>query len=188
MSISRGIGNNNPLILNQQNPDPWEGLSGKDVDGLLIFNTDANGLRAGMINLYNAYYLTGPTIRQLSERYLPEDSAYNQVMTKELSRHLALDEDVVIPAENWQDVPCVVAYFSSGWDCDLNKLNEAIETLPTEEMKNLFRNPKAYEPYKPAIKAVNQKRGFFDRYKNLIYIGGGLMLLLLLIALLKNKK
>lgn len=189
MSISRGLRNNNPLIINQTTPDPWEGLEGNDPDGLLIFNTEIDGLRAGMINLYNGYYLTTPTIRQLSERYLPEDPVYNQVMSDELSRHLDLDEDVVIPQEKWKDVPCVVAYFASGWECDLDKLNQAVDRLPSEEMKDLFRNAKDYKPFAPAVKAVNEQKSFFERYKKFIIYGGvGLMVLILLALLSKKKK
>jgi len=189
MSISRGLRNNNPLIINQSSPDPWEGLEGNDPDGLLIFNTDIDGLRAGMINLYKGYYWRGPTIRQLSERYLPDDPVYNQVMSAELSRHLELDEDVSIPDEKWKDVPCVVAYFASGWECDLDKINQAVERLPSDNMKDLFRNAKEYKPFAPAVKAVNDKKSFFEKYKTfLIYGGIGLLLLLLLVALRKKKK
>jgi hypothetical protein len=110
-------------------------------------------------------------------------------MSTELSRHLDLDEDVVIPEEKWKDVPCVVAYFASGWECDLDKLNQAVERLPFNIMKDLFRNAKDYEPFEPAVKAVNEKKSFFERYKKFIIYGGiGLLLLLILTVLSKKKK
>jgi hypothetical protein len=56
-------------------------------------------------------------------------------------------------------------------------------------MKDLFRNAKDYEPFEPAVKAVNEKKSFFERYKKFIIYGGiGLLLLLILTVLSKKKK
>lgn len=51
--------NNNPFALLQLNPSNWIGLSGKDDDGLLKFDSPLNGVRAGFINLYNRYFSQG---------------------------------------------------------------------------------------------------------------------------------
>ena len=185
--MSRGLDNNNPMVLNQSNPDPWEGLSGSDADGLLIFDSDIYGMRAGMINLYNVYYLGQFNVIDLANKYFPEDPTYSVEFANELVRHLDLsDVDQKIPKEKWKDVPCVVAYFASQWKCDLNKLNEAVELLPTEEMKDLFRNAKKYTPSGDAIKTTNSKKSFYERYK--YYFFGLLFLIMVILIVLLTKK
>lgn len=187
--VSRGLDNNNPMILNQVTPDPWEGLSGNDPDGLLIFDSEQYGLRAGMINLYNVYYLNQYTITDFANTYFPEDNTHAIAFSNELVRHLDLSSITdKIPEEKWKDVPCVVAYFGSGWKCDLNVLNEAVDMLPNDDMKNLFRNPKPYTPSREAKTSVTIRKSFYERYK---YIIIGLLLLILIaliVALTKKKK
>lgn len=51
--------NNNPFAILQPHPSNWIGLAGKDGDGLLIFDSALNGVRAGFINLYNRYFSQG---------------------------------------------------------------------------------------------------------------------------------
>jgi len=186
--VSRGLENNNPMILNQSVPDAWEGLSGNNPDGLLIFDSDVYGMRAGMINLYNVYYLNQYNITDFANTYFPEDPTYAIAFSEELLRHLELSSITnKIPKEKWKDVPCVVAYFGSGWKCDLDKLNSAVELLPSEEMKDLFRNAKPYTPSGKAKKVLSEKKSFYERYKYII-IGLLLLILIVLIVLLTKKK
>jgi hypothetical protein len=49
---------NNPMAIIQARPDQWVGLIGSD-NGKLKFNAMSNGLRAGIINLHNAYFKKG---------------------------------------------------------------------------------------------------------------------------------
>lgn len=46
---------NNPFALIQKKPSNWVGLVGSE-NGFLKFNTVENGLRAGLLNLYNGYF------------------------------------------------------------------------------------------------------------------------------------
>ena len=186
--MSRGIDNNNPMVLNQSTPDPWEGLTGSDPDGLLKFESDVYGMRAGMINLYNVYYLAQYNVIDLANTYFPEDPSYAVEFANEIVRHLPLsDVDQKIPKEKWKDVPCVIAYFASQWECDLDKLNQAVDLLPTEEMKDLFRNAKKYTPSGEAKKTTNSKRSFYERYKY-YFLGLLFIIIIALIIILLKKK
>lgn len=48
----------NPMAIIQKPADKWQGLLDSD-NGKLKFDTIANGVRAGVINLYNAYFKRG---------------------------------------------------------------------------------------------------------------------------------
>lgn len=51
--------NNNPFALFQLYPSNWLGLIGKNSNGFLQFDSVANGVRAGFINLYQRYLKQG---------------------------------------------------------------------------------------------------------------------------------
>lgn len=59
-STIRGIRNNNPTNMKDSGIQ-WQGMTGVDPDGFLIFDTMANGLRAPAINLRNYGRLDGIT-------------------------------------------------------------------------------------------------------------------------------
>ena len=62
---------NNPMAIIQARPDQWVGLIGSD-NGKLKFNAMSNGLRAGIINLHNAYFKKGVnTLRGIFTKYAP---------------------------------------------------------------------------------------------------------------------
>jgi len=60
ISSIRGIRNNNPTNMKDSGIQ-WQGMTGVDPDGFLIFDTMANGLRAPAINLRNYGRLDGIT-------------------------------------------------------------------------------------------------------------------------------
>lgn len=60
VSSIRGIRNNNPTNM-RDSGIRWQGMTGVDPDGFLIFDTMANGLRAPAINLRNYGRLDGIT-------------------------------------------------------------------------------------------------------------------------------
>lgn len=71
------IAYNNPLAIIQAKPDKWEGLVGS-VNGKLQFNAMSNGVRAGVINLYNAYFKRGNnTLRGIFKVYAPKGDGAN---------------------------------------------------------------------------------------------------------------
>jgi hypothetical protein len=57
-STIRGIRNNNPTNMKDSGIQ-WQGMTGVDPDGFLIFATMADGLRAPMLNLRNYGRLHG---------------------------------------------------------------------------------------------------------------------------------
>jgi hypothetical protein len=67
--------NNNPFALIQQTPSNWVGLAGTDDSavpkGFLRFDSPVNGVRAGFINLWNAYFSKGlRSIGAIAHKYL----------------------------------------------------------------------------------------------------------------------
>lgn len=70
--MNRPQQNNNPFAIMDTTPDPWKGLISKAVDGFLKFDNPANGVRAGFINLSNAYLKRGlNTIEKIFPVYAP---------------------------------------------------------------------------------------------------------------------
>ena len=78
---------NNPFALIQVKPDNWLGLIGvnkdsRDIipDGFLIFDTKQNGLRAGLLNLYNVYFRRNDgisSIEKIFRTYAPAGHGNN---------------------------------------------------------------------------------------------------------------
>lgn len=69
-AFSRGIRNNNPGNL--EGDDQWQGLTGKDKQGYLQFDTPENGLRALSIDLRNQQDQHGlNTVRDIIGKYAP---------------------------------------------------------------------------------------------------------------------
>lgn len=72
MAYAWAIPYNNPLAIIQRPADKWVGLVGSD-NGKLKFDTIENGVRAGVINLYNGYFKRGnTTLKGIFERYAPK--------------------------------------------------------------------------------------------------------------------
>lgn len=69
--------NNNPFALIQKVPNKWYGLIGTDAgkpEGFLTFDDAVNGVRAGFINLFNAYYHKGiRSIGAIAHKYVGGD-------------------------------------------------------------------------------------------------------------------
>jgi hypothetical protein len=97
---------NNPMAIIQAKPDKWEGLVGS-VNGKLQFNAMSNGVRAGVINLYNGYFKKGNnTLRGIFKVYAPSGDGANNPLNYanfvagklKVSIDKPLDfEEVVIP-------------------------------------------------------------------------------------------
>ena len=72
---------NNPLAIIQARPDKWEGLVGS-VNGKLQFDAMSNGVRAGIINLYNGYFRKGNnTLIGIFTTYAPLGHCGNSPIT-----------------------------------------------------------------------------------------------------------
>lgn len=87
MKSSRGERNNNPFNI-RFTGDPWRGLTGKDEKGFCVFVDMEHGIRAGLINLYNAYFSLSLTIQQIVHKYAPasdnnDEAAYVRSLEKQ---------------------------------------------------------------------------------------------------------
>ena len=72
---------NNPMAIIQAKPDKWDGLVGS-VNGKLQFNSMSNGVRAGIINLYNGYFKKGNnTLIGIFTAYAPLGHGGNSPIT-----------------------------------------------------------------------------------------------------------
>ena len=77
MSSAWAIPYKNPMAMIQSPADDWQGLKGSD-NGKLQFDTMPNGVRAGVINLYNAYFKRGKnTLRTIFAAYAPKGHGAN---------------------------------------------------------------------------------------------------------------
>ena len=77
MAVAWAIPYKNPLAIIQNPADKWEGLVNSD-NGKLKFDTTANGVRAGVINLHNAYFKRGKnTLRSIFAAYAPKGHGNN---------------------------------------------------------------------------------------------------------------
>jgi hypothetical protein len=96
-STIRGIRNNNPTNMKDAGIQ-WQGMTGVDPDGFLIFDTMANGLRAPVINLRNYGRLDGiTTVDGVARRW----SKTNQdAYSANLSRWLGVDPQDSIDLED----------------------------------------------------------------------------------------
>jgi len=69
----------NPMALIQKSPDDWDGLDGHD-NGRLKFKEMKYGVRAGVKNLKNTYFLKGKgdtTLIDLFKKYAPSGHGAN---------------------------------------------------------------------------------------------------------------
>ena len=69
----------NPMALIQKSPDDWDGLEGDD-NGRLKFKEMKYGVRAGVKNLKNTYFLKGigdTTLIDLFKKYAPSGHGAN---------------------------------------------------------------------------------------------------------------
>ena len=85
----RGIRNNNPMNLRYVPNLRWQGQSGVDRDGYLIFFSPAYGIRAACVNIMHyKYHLGCTTLRDYVKRWAPpcenNTSAYLDYMCVEL--------------------------------------------------------------------------------------------------------
>lgn len=70
---SRGLRNNNPGNLRDQGI-PWQGVTGADADGYLIFDTALNGIRAIARDLWTKFHKDGlRTVAAIIAKYAPPE-------------------------------------------------------------------------------------------------------------------
>lgn len=135
---------NNPFALIDNTPSMWKGLQGTRPNGFLIFDTPANGVRAGFINLVNAYLKRGlDTIEKIFPVYAPLGHGGNipENYIKFVSNNSGIDRKKKITSVD-----------------EIYKIGKAITT---NEEGNFWVSQKDFDSgYKAAMQSVNAESLF----------------------------
>lgn len=114
-SAPRGIRNNNPLNIKWVSFQTWNGQTGVDDAGFVIFDKPENGIRAGVRTLTsyrNAGYVTP---RQIITRWTGGDSsAIQNSYIAHVSSALGIAESAEVPASRWFDLIKVMIKHENG--------------------------------------------------------------------------
>lgn len=111
----------NPFSLIQRNPDNWNGLKGNN-NGFLIFDSFTNGVRAGYINLYNAYFKKGlNTLNKIIPRYSGDDNTRSYIDF--IAGKMKIDPDQIIDIDQIRSLGIYIMMFETGIDA-YNKIPE----------------------------------------------------------------
>lgn len=95
----RGIRNNNPGNLRQYNQD-WQGETGTDKDGFVIFDTMQNGVRAMAITLLNYQMRHGLfTVKEIINRYAPSVENDTDSYIKHVAKSIGVEPDDIFNIE-----------------------------------------------------------------------------------------
>lgn len=152
--------NNNPFAIMDETPDPWRGLKGKTSDGFLIFEKPVDGIRAGFINLTNAYLKRGlNTIEKIFPVYAPVGHGNN------------VPEDYIKRVENLTGIPRNKTISTQN---DIKKIGRAIITH--EEGKFWVTEKDFNEGFNAAKRS--------SEFLNALKIGGGALGLILIVFIL----
>lgn len=154
---TRPITSNNPfaLIQSKGKADAWQGLKGQLDNGFLVFDTPANGIRAGFISLYNTYIRRGiNTINQIIPVYapdsIPKQGGKNNYINFLVSQYKIPADKKLTTAADFINLARGISHFEAGKnylsDYDLKKgYIEASKrvNLPTlsEPLPKLFDSP-----------------------------------------------
>jgi len=108
---------NNPFALIQVKPDNWKGLIGKTSGNFLMFSSALYGVRAGFINLENAYIKRGlKTIAQIFPIYAPKGHGDNEPerYIKYVSDATGFSRNKVLNFGNLQEVGRAIITLEAG--------------------------------------------------------------------------
>lgn len=129
MAYAWAIPYNNPLAIIQRPADKWKGLVGSD-NGKLKFDTMENGVRAGVINLYNGYFKRGNnTLIGIFERYAPKSDGndplnYANIVAKKIG--VTIDKKLNF-VEHAAPLARAIIQVESGKDITNEKFNKGLK-------------------------------------------------------------
>lgn len=154
---TRPITSNNPfaLIQSKGKADAWQGLKGQLDNGFLVFDTPANGLRAGFISLYNTYLKRGVnTINKIIPVYapdsIPKQGGKNNYINFLVTQYKIPADKPIVTASDILNLAKGISHFEAGknWLSDNDLKKGYIEAskkvnLPTlnERLPTLFDSP-----------------------------------------------
>lgn len=118
---TRPITSNNPFALIQAKgkADAWQGLKGQLENGFLIFDTPANGLRAGFISLYNTYLKKGiNTLNKIIPVYapdsIPKQGAKNNYINFLVTQYKIPADKPILTAGEIINLAAGISHFEAG--------------------------------------------------------------------------
>lgn len=93
---TRGERNNNPGNIRYDSRWTWQGQTGKDKDGYLLFDTVENGIRAIGKDLLSKFSRGLNTVRKIIEVYAPSFENNTEAYISAVSKSLGVDDNSVI--------------------------------------------------------------------------------------------
>ena len=154
---TRPITSNNPfaLIQTKGKADAWQGLKGQLDNGFLVFDTPANGVRAGFISLYNTYLKRGVnTLNKIIPVYAPDSipttGGKNNYINFLVTKYKIPADKPILTASEIINLAAGISHFEAGkaWlsDFDLKKgyvdAAKKVNLPPLKErLPSLFESP-----------------------------------------------
>lgn len=113
--MTRGMKNNNPFNI-RKSANPWLGkLIGQDKD-FETFETLNLGVRAGLLNLLNAYFKPGLTLRQIVAKYAPgSDNNNEQSYLDFLVKSTGVIPEQIPTKEKWLPIAQAIMKMEQGF-------------------------------------------------------------------------
>ena len=114
MAQPRGIRNNNPGNI-RGSGDNWQGATGFDDLGFVVFESPVYGVRAmaRVINNYREKYFL-VTIRQIVERWAPDSENNTEAYIQSVAGHSGVDADAYIEPESLPAIMAAMIYHENG--------------------------------------------------------------------------
>lgn len=114
-SEPRGIRNNNPLNIKWNSVQVWQGQTGADSEGFLIFDKPENGIRAAA-RILGTYRSNGVvTVRQIIARWTAGDGqALQDAYVSHVASALNLGEGSEVLPARWADLIRVMIKHENG--------------------------------------------------------------------------
>lgn len=125
MSSIRGVRNNNFLNIKHSAANKWQGMTGADDKGFVIFSDPLYGLRAGFVLLKNYRAAGNTTLRQIISRFAPPIENKTENYISYVANKTGINPD--LPVYDSQMIPILQAMvkMESGQNVSVDVLNKA---------------------------------------------------------------
>ena len=111
---SRGLRNNNPFNLKENNVAWMGAITDKDevFEGFVSLDL---GIRAGLVNLYNGYFSQGLTLRKIIAKYAPgSDGNDEKSYVDTVSRRSGVIPELTPGKSKWLSIASAMLYVENG--------------------------------------------------------------------------
>jgi len=114
MKKAMGMGLNNPFNLIYTENNKWQGQL-TPTNRFAKFDTITNGIRAGLINLYNGYFAEKLTLRQIVAKYAPaSDNNNEESYLNFLIQRTGLIPEQYVPKDKMLEVASAIMRIEQG--------------------------------------------------------------------------